>query len=165
MKAKQGKRRYKTKFEKSKKTKADFSASSNSQDNDSHKSKNGVFESNGNMEVGVFWNDDEIQEDFSNSNNNNSMNDSQEVSGKKISGSFKEGKRSTKARKMKESKGKGTKSRKKLKRSAEEYNNQQYRSEIDSLRELTKYRSLKLGKEREDQVEPRGLAPDRKSVV
>ena len=141
---------------------ANYLSYSSSQDNESQKGKNGVFENDVNMVEDSPADNNQIQEDSDTYNHEDSKKETPAQSNKSSSGEIKEGRRSNRTRKMKESKPsreKMTKNRKKLKRNHEEYSQQDYRNDRDSVQELTRYRSFKIAKEREDIVETRCLAP------
>lgn len=147
--------------EKKARASASFGSSSNSQDNDSDKDKNGVFDNDVNMAEEEVKEDFPMQEDSYVYNNETAKKSNQEPTPKAYSGQSKENRRSSRARKMKESKQKPKmpKSRKNRKRNHEEYSQLDYRNERDSISELTRYRSEKLAREREEIVEARTLAP------
>lgn len=154
-KKKAPKKSVKSKAERSKKVKADanMSSYSNSQDNDSQKEKNGVFQNDVNMAEEAPNNEVDIQEDSYVYNYEESKKENAEMSAKASSTGAKENRRSNRTRKTKESKSsraKLTQKRKKLKRTHDEVS--------ISNEELTRYRSLKMAKEREDIVEQRGMA-------
>mmetsp|Transcript_35029 Transcript_35029/g.34714 ORF Transcript_35029/g.34714 Transcript_35029/m.34714 type:complete len:120 (-) Transcript_35029:402-761(-) len=103
-----------------------------------------------------------VREDSQMCSNEESKRRSTELSSKNHSRETKENRRSNRTRKVKESKASKenmAKNRKNLKRNHEEYSQQDYSNERESVQELTLYRSLKIAREREDIVEARTLAP------
>ena len=165
------KRGSKVNQERNRKAKAEnnFSSYSNSQDNDSHKGKNGDFENDVNMAQDGSPNDEEMREDSYIYNNEESKKEETEQGRKHYSTSMKEGRRSNRvktSKQMKNSKSKRSKNRemqsngsnnafKKLKRTHEEYSANDYRNGRDSIEEFTRYRSEKMARDREDIVETR----------
>ena len=136
----------------------DFRSDSNSQENRSSKEKSPSFENDVNMEE----ESPEINllpEDSGTYQQEESKDGETELNQKGFSGESKESRRVTKARKVKESKTDREKmaKRRSLKRSREEVSQIDYVNGIESIRELTRYRSLKIAKEREDIVDPRNL--------
>ena len=133
----------------------------NSHNNDSQKDKNGIFEDDVNMVDDDEKEDSQMQEKSyihkSETANKSNKDQTPETSSNQI----KENRRSNRTRKTKESKQKSkmSKNRKSRKRNHEEYSQQDYRDNRSSIAELTKYRSLKIIKEREEIVESRSLAP------
>jgi len=132
----------------------------NSQQNRLQKAKSSCFENEMKMEesqdhnMGV--------EDSYTYQDEESKNDQLDINPKGYSVASNDSRRVNKSRKAKKSKNsreKMARNRGKLKRSHEEYSQMDYQSGIEAIKELTRYRSLKIAKEREDIVDPRSLAP------
>lgn len=91
-----------------------------------------------------------------------SYNGPSEGNQKAFEGDSSEARRVSRARKAKEARGakdKSSRNRKRLKRGHEEYSQMDVKSGVEAIRDLTRYRSLKIAKERDDIVDPRNLAP------
>lgn len=138
----------------------EFSSEVNPQENRLQKAKSSNFENEMIMEesqdhnMGV--------EDSYTYQNEESKNDQFEMNHKGFSVASNDSRRVSRSRKAKKSKNtreKMARNREKLKRTHEEYSQMDYQSGIEAIRELTRYRSLKIAKEREDIVDPRSLAP------
>lgn len=148
---------------KKKRTKKDLhkrnSCYSNSLDNESVNNKNVAYQDDVNMaNVNSQLDDDMVEESYMSQTDKDRKSCSElEVEGYHQTQSDLRKGDPRKRKQMKKLKSRQEKIKKLIKRSPDDYNSPSYRSNKETVEDFTRYRSLKIAKEREDIVESRSL--------